>query len=122
MLAGRRLAGWRLDGLSVRDVTGVGKDGLGSGLSKSFLLLHPSVLEPDLDLCLVQTQDRGNLDPASPCQVLVEVKLLFQLRQLLVSEVGSAEVDGVVAELLLLRRLVVQLQGQVKAIRAFAKL
>lgn len=60
------------------------------------LLLHPSVLEPDLDLGLVELECRCDLDPPRPRQVLIEVELLLQLRQLLVREIGPA---GVVEEL-----------------------
>ncbi len=43
------------------------------------LELHPPVLEPDLDLPLCQAERMGNLNPPSPCQIVVEMKLLFQL-------------------------------------------
>ena len=56
------------------------------------LLLHPPVLEPDLDLGLVELEGSGDLDPTGARQVLVEVELLLQLRQLLRREVGSARV------------------------------
>lgn len=39
---------------------------------------HPPVLEPDLDLSLCQTQRMRDLDPASSCEISVEVKLFFQ--------------------------------------------
>ncbi len=43
-----------------------------------FLLqLHPAVLEPDLDLPLCQAKCMGYFDPASSCQVVVEVELLL---------------------------------------------
>ena len=58
----------------------------------SFLLLHPSVLEPDLDLRLVELQRTRDLDSSSPGQVLVEVELLLQLGQLLCREVRPARV------------------------------
>ena len=72
--------GWRLPGQAV-----VRRD---QALLHPLLLLHPAVLEPDLDLGLVELQSSGDLDPTSPGQVLVEVELLLQLRQLLRREVG----------------------------------
>jgi hypothetical protein len=63
-----------------------------------FLLLHPPVLKPDLHLGLVQLQGGRDLDPPSPCQVFVEMKLLLQLGQLLVGEVGAAGVETVQAQ------------------------
>ena len=53
----------------------------------TFLLLHPPVLEPDLDLCLVQLQRSGDLDAARTRQVLVKVELFLKLGQLLRAEV-----------------------------------
>jgi len=55
-------------------------------------LLHTPVLEPDLDLRLVEAERRGDLDAARARQVAVEMELLLQLGQLLVREVGPAEV------------------------------
>ena len=59
---------------------------------QSLLLLHAAVLEPDLDLGLVEAEGRGDLYPAGPREVLIEVELLLQLRQLLVREVCPAHV------------------------------
>jgi hypothetical protein len=56
------------------------------------LLLHAPVLEPDLHLGLVQLQGGGDLDAASAGQVLVEVELLLELRELLIGEVGATGV------------------------------
>ena len=56
------------------------------------LLLHAPVLEPDLDLGLVQLQGPRYLYPTRPGQVLVEMELLFQLGQLLGGEVSPAGV------------------------------
>ena len=56
------------------------------------LLLHAAVLEPDLDLGLIQLQGPRYLYPTRPGQVLVEMELLFQLGQLLGGEVGPAGV------------------------------
>ena len=61
-------------------------------LFDAFLLLHSPVLEPDLDLGLVQTKTRRDLDPTCPRQVLVEVELLFQFGQLFVGEIRAAEI------------------------------
>jgi len=61
-------------------------------LLHSLLLFHPSVLEPDLDLRLVELERAGDFDPARPRQVLVKVELLLQFGQLLGREVGPARV------------------------------
>ena len=58
----------------------------------ALLLLHPSVLEPDLHLSLVELQAGGDLHAPCPGQVLVEVELLLQLRELLGGEVGADDV------------------------------
>lgn len=87
--AGRRarLLGGLL-GLLLTSRRGGGRDGQ-EALLLSFLLLHSAVLEPDLHLGLVELQGRGDLHPAGARQVLVEVKLLLQLRELLGGEVGA---------------------------------
>ena len=46
------------------------------------LELHPPVLEPDLDLALGEAQRVGDLDPAAPREIVVEVELLLQLEGL----------------------------------------
>jgi len=46
------------------------------------LQLHPPVLEPNFDLSLSETELVSHLDPASPSEVVVRVKLLFQLEGL----------------------------------------
>lgn len=46
------------------------------------LMLHPAVLEPDLDLSLGQLEHAGHLDAARAAQVAVEEELLLQLHQL----------------------------------------
>lgn len=48
------------------------------------LVLHASVLEPDFDLPLRQVQQSCYFHSPRPAQILVEVKLLFQLQQLCV--------------------------------------
>ena len=57
-------------------------------LAHALFLLHPAVLEPDFHLSLVQSQGGGDLDATGSGEVLVEVELLLQLRQLFVGEVG----------------------------------
>lgn len=47
-----------------------------------FLIFHPPVLEPDLDLPLAEVQQVGHLHAAGPAQVAVEVEFLLQLHQL----------------------------------------
>ena len=44
------------------------------------------------DLCFVETECRRDLDAPGPSEILVEVEFLLQLGQLLVGEVGAAEV------------------------------
>lgn len=68
---------------------GVGRD---EPLLHPLLLLHPPVLEPDFHLGLVQLKSPRNFDPPGPRQVLVEVELLLQLRQLLRREVRPPRV------------------------------
>jgi len=58
----------------------------------SLLLLHSPVLEPDLHLRFVELQGGSNLDAPRSRQVLVEVKLLLQLSELLVREVGASSI------------------------------
>jgi len=62
------------------------------GLLQALLLLHAAVLEPDLDLRLVQAERGGDLDAARARQVAVEVKLFLEFGQLFVGEVCSAAV------------------------------
>lgn len=57
-----------------------------------FLLLHSPVLEPDLNLRLVELEGGGDFHPPGPGQVLVEMKLLLQLGELLSGEVSSDSV------------------------------
>ena len=45
--------------------------------------LHPSVLEPDLDLPLGESESAGKLGPATTGEEVVEVELLLQLEDLL---------------------------------------
>lgn len=60
-----------------------------AALALALLLLHAPVLEPDLHLSLVELQRGGDLDAPRPRQVLAEVELLLQLRQLTCAEVGA---------------------------------
>ena len=59
---------------------------------ESLLLFHASILEPDLDLRLVESERRSDLDPPCSRQVLVEVKLLLELSQLFVGEIRATHV------------------------------
>lgn len=52
------------------------------------LPLHPSVLEPDFDLPLVQTQGVRDLHAPAAAQVAVEVKLFLQLQSLVAGVTG----------------------------------
>lgn len=45
-------------------------------------VLHPAVLEPDLNLPLREVEQVGHLDPAGSAEVTVEVELLLQFHQL----------------------------------------
>ena len=49
--------------------------------------LHPTILEPDLDLSLRQTQGMCNFDPPTACQVAIKMKFFLQFESL-VSGVG----------------------------------
>jgi len=57
------------------------------------LVFHTPILEPYLDLPLGQHQRMGDLDPPSPGQVLVEVKLLLQLQHLVPGVSGPLSLD-----------------------------
>jgi len=72
-------------------------------LTHAFLLLHASVLEPDLDLSFVQRQRPGYLQSAGARQVAVEVKLFFEFGQLFVGEVCTPRI--VVVVVVVTRRL-----------------
>lgn len=80
---------------------GTGRGGGGGGgarcsgrsLPLALLLLHASVLEPDLHLRLVELERGGDLHAPRTRQVLAEVELLLQLRQLPRAEIGA---NGVV--------------------------
>ena len=63
-------------------------------LFDALLLLHSTVLEPDLHLRLVEAEGGGNLDATGARQVPVEVEFLLQLRQLSVGEVGTTQLAG----------------------------
>ena len=45
-----------------------------------FFELHSSILKPDLDLSLGEAKLVGHFDPSSPREVVIRVKLLFQLQ------------------------------------------
>lgn len=62
--------------------------------SFSFLLFHPAVLEPDFDLGVIQLQGVGYLDASGSSQVLIEMKLLLQFRQLLGAEIRADRARG----------------------------
>ena len=49
------------------------------------------VLEPNFDLSLCETELVGHLDSASPREVVIRVKFLFQLKRL-VSEEGNLSI------------------------------
>ena len=58
------------------------------------LVLHASVLEPDLDLPLGQVEQVGHLHAPGPAQVAVEVELLLQLHQLSTGVGGARPLGG----------------------------
>lgn len=60
-----------------------------ASLPLPLLLLHAPVLEPYLDLRLIELQGGSDLHPPGPAQVLVEMKLLLQFGQLPSGEVGA---------------------------------
>lgn len=83
---------------SVEATVGTRRRGRGArrgarALALALLLLHAPVLKPDFHLSLVQLERGRDLDAPCPRQVLAEVKLLLQLRQLARAEVSA---DGVV--------------------------
>lgn len=59
-----------------------------------FLLLHPAVLEPDFDLGVIQLQAVGYLNSSGSSQVLIEMKLFLQFRQLLGAEIRANGAGG----------------------------
>lgn len=69
-----------LVGMSVR--RHVVRDDVHAGHLVLLLPLHPSVLEPDLDLPFRKAESVRDLDPPSPRQVPVEVELLLELQRL----------------------------------------
>lgn len=54
-----------------------------------FLVLHPSVLEPDLHLLLGEVQVGGDLDSPQPGEVHVRGELSLQLQELSAGEGGA---------------------------------
>ena len=54
-----------------------------------FLPLHPAVLEPDLDLSLVETQVVGDLYAPAASEVAVKVEFFFQFQSLVARVTGS---------------------------------
>lgn len=60
----------------------------------TLLLLHPTILEPDLDLFLRQLQSVGDLNAAQAGQVNIVRKLPFQLQQLFTAERGPGPLDA----------------------------
>lgn len=61
-------------------------------LAHSLFLLHSPVLEPDLDLRFVEWQRCSDFDSSSSSKISIEVEFLLEFCQLLVCEVGSAEI------------------------------
>lgn len=62
-----------------------GATGRGEAHALQFIVLlplHPPILEPDFDLAFGQAERVRDLDPPPPCEVPVEVELLFQLERL----------------------------------------
>lgn len=59
------------------------RSALGVGQFVILLPLHASVLKPDFNLPLGETQSVGNFDPPPPGQIPVKVELLLQLQDLL---------------------------------------
>lgn len=58
--------------------SGGGRPALSVGQFVVFFPLHSSVLKPDLDLALRETQSVRYLDTAAPGQVPVKMKFFFQ--------------------------------------------
>lgn len=80
--------------LLVQAAAGTGRGGewprrRGGAFPLALLLLHASVLEPNLHLSLVELERGGDLHAPRSGQVLAKVELLLQLRQLPRAEVGA---------------------------------
>lgn len=60
----------------------------------ALLLLHSTILEPDLYLFLRQLQTIGDLNAAQAGQVYIVRKLSFQLQQLFTAERGPGPLDA----------------------------
>lgn len=77
---------------------GGGRGGGGGGVRALhplvLLLLHPPVLEPDLDLPLVEVEQAGHLHPPLFAQVAAEVELLLELHQLRARVRGARSLGG----------------------------
>lgn len=75
-----------------------GGGGVGGGVealhSLVLFLLHPPVLEPNLNLPLLEVEQSGHLHPPRPAQVAAEVKLLLQLHQLRTRVRGARPLGG----------------------------
>jgi len=71
-----------------------GGGGGGALHSLVLLLLHPPVLEPDLDLPLVEVEQVGHLHAPLFAQVAAEVELLLQLHQLRARVRGARPLGG----------------------------
>lgn len=72
-----------------------GGDGWREALTSLVLfLLHPPVLEPDLDLPLVKVEQAGHLHAPRPAEVAAEVELLLQLHQLRARVRGARSLGG----------------------------
>lgn len=56
----------------------------------TLLLLHSSVLEPDLDLRVAQMQRARHLGSSLPADVLIKVKLFLQFSHLSSSKAGAS--------------------------------
>ena len=108
MLLGLELRGGRLVIPAQMDITqarqsgaarggggGRGRAGGGEALHPLvLLLLHPPVLEPNLDLPLVQVEQAGHLHAPRFAQVAAEVELLLQLHQLRARVRGARPLGG----------------------------
>lgn len=73
---------------------GVGGGGVEALHSLVLFLLHPPVLEPNLNLPLLEVEQSGHLHPPRPAQVAAEVKLLLQLHQLRTRVRGARPLGG----------------------------
>lgn len=66
--------------------------------SQLLLVLHATILEPRLDLCLAQTQGSGQFHALGRREVTLRLEALLQPRQLWITEDGACLATPAVAQ------------------------